>query len=294
MSTRAKLLILLLLVVAIAAGAIVNRGEGGDRETASTLGPETGEDFADPCARDELGLLEPGVLTIGAAGPSGLHWLASGGAEPEGFGPDIVRAVAEFMFFAPEELRWVDVSREDVLASGPQGVDFAVGQIVPTAELDETMDLTESYYDLEQAVLTRPGTELADGATLVELRESRLGAPAGPSHETVLAAIQPEEAVALYDTPQHALAGLRGGDVDAVLLDYPTALELCVRAKRESWRPVACRLRATSAGASPPRRGARCAPASPPQSRTSASRASTSRSPRPGSSRRRRRSSSSS
>ena len=226
MSTRAKVLILLLLVAAIAAGAIVNRGEGGDRETASTPAPEAGEDFADPCARDELGLLESGALTIGAAGPSGLPWLASGGAEPEGFEPDIVRAVAEFMLFAPEELHWVDVSRDDVLAAGPQGVDFAVGQIVPTSELDETMDFTESYYDLEQAVLTRPGTELADGATLAELRASRLGAPAGPSHDAVLAAIQPEEATALYDTPQDALAGLRGGDVDAVLIDYPTALEL--------------------------------------------------------------------
>jgi polar amino acid transport system substrate-binding protein len=225
-STRVKLLVLLLLVVAIGAGAIVNRGEGGGAEATSTPGPDAGEDFADPCTREELELLEPGVMTVGAAGPSALPWLAPGDPAPEGFEPGIVLAVAEFMHFAPEELRWVDVPREEVLAAGPEGVDFAVGQLVPTAELDATMDLTESYYDVEQAVLTRPGTALADGATLDELRESRLGAPAGPSHDTVLAAVRPGGEVVLYETPADALAGLRAGDVDAVLIDYPTALEL--------------------------------------------------------------------
>jgi polar amino acid transport system substrate-binding protein len=130
------------------------------------------------------------------------------------------------MHFAPEELRWVDVSREEVLTSGPEAVDFAVGLLVPTTELDETMDFTESYYDVEQAVVTRPGTTLADGATLDELRRSRLGAPAGPSHDAVLAAVQPDGEVVIYESPPDALAGLRAGDVDAVLIDYTTALEL--------------------------------------------------------------------
>jgi polar amino acid transport system substrate-binding protein len=88
------------------------------------------------------------------------------------------------------------------------------------------MDFTESYYDVEQAVVTRPGTTLADGATLDELRRSRLGAPAGPSHDAVLAAVQPDGEVVIYESPPDALAGLRAGDVDAVLIDYTTALEL--------------------------------------------------------------------
>ena len=179
MRTRVKLLVLLLLVAAIVAGAIVNRDEGGE-ETPTTPGAGAGEEFADACARDELELVEPGVLTIGAAGPSELPWLAAGDPAPDGFEPGIALAVAEFMHFAPGELRWVDVAREDVLASGPQGVDFALGQIVPTIELDETMDFTEWYYDVEQAVLVPETSELAAGVTLADLQEARLGAPAGP------------------------------------------------------------------------------------------------------------------
>jgi polar amino acid transport system substrate-binding protein len=223
--TRVKLLVLLLLVAAVVAGAIVNRDEGG-AEMPTTPGSEAGEELADACAKDELELVEPGVLTIGAAGPSGLPWLAAGDPAPEGFEPGIALAVGEFMFFAPEEVRWVDVAREDVLASGPQGVDLALGRIVPTAELEETMDFTEWYYDVEQAVLVPEGSELAAGATLAELREARLGAPAGPSHDAVLAAIQPSGETALFEGPEEALAALRDAEVDAVVIDYPTALDL--------------------------------------------------------------------
>ena len=224
MSTGLKLLILLLLVAAVVAGAIVNRDEGGGG--APTTPVAEGEDFADPCTRQELELVEPGVLTVGTAGPSSLPWLGEGRPAPEGFEPGIALAVAEFMLFAPDEVRWVDVSRADVLAAGPEGVDFALGRIVPSVELDETMDFTEAYYDVEQAVLVPEGSELAAGVTLGDLRRLRLGAPAGPSHDAVLAAIQPAGPTSLYDSPEAALAALEDGDVDAVLIDYPTALDL--------------------------------------------------------------------
>jgi len=224
-STRVKLLILLLLVAAIVAGAIVNRDDGGG-EVPTTPAAGAGEEFADACGKDELRLVEPGVLTIGAAGPSELPWLAAGDPAPEGFEPGIALAVAEFMHFEPAELRWVDVAREDVLAFGPQGVDFALGQILPTTELDETMDFTEWYYDVEQAVLVPAASDLAAGVTLADLGEARLGAPAGPSHDAVLAAVQPPGETALYESPDEALAGLREGEVDAVVIDYPTSLEL--------------------------------------------------------------------
>ena len=224
MSTRVKLLILLLLVAAIVLGAIVNRDEGS--ESAPTTPGPAGEEFADACGKDELELVEPGVMTIGAAGPSQLPWLAAGDPAPDGFEPGIALAVAEFMHFAPAELRWVDVAREDVLASGPDGVDFALGQILPTTELDETMDFTEWYYDVEQAVLVPSSSELAAGVTLADLREARLGAPAGPSHDAVLAAIDPPGETAVYESPAEALEALRDGEVDAVVIDYPTSLEL--------------------------------------------------------------------
>ena len=225
MSTRVKLLILGLLVAAIVVGAIVNRDEGGEA-APTTSGTGAGEEFADACGKDELELVEPGVLTIGAAGPSELPWLAAGDPTPEGFEPGIALAVAEFMHFAPAELRWVDVAREEVLASGPQEVDFALGQIVPTTELDESMDFTEWYYDVEQAVLVSASSDLAAGVTLADLREARLGAPAGPSHDAVLAAVQPPGETALYESPAEALGALRAGEVDAIVVDYPTSLEL--------------------------------------------------------------------
>jgi polar amino acid transport system substrate-binding protein len=224
-STRVKLLVLLLLVVAIGVGAIVNRDEGG-AETPTAPGPESGEALADPCTREELELVQPGVLTIGAAGPSQLPWLAPGEPAPEGFEPGIVLAVAEFMHFTPEELRWVDVSREEVLASGPQGADFVVGQLVPTAELDATMDFTEFYYDVEQAVLVPAGSGLAEAPTVAQLREARLAAPEGPSLDAVLAAIEPSGETVVAESPTEALEALRAGEVDGAVIDYPTALQL--------------------------------------------------------------------
>ena len=179
-----------------------------------------------PVREDELDLVEPGVLTIGAAGPSELPWLAPDGPAPEGFEPGVALAVAEFMHFAPGELRWVDVSRADVLASGPRGVDFALGQLAPTVALDEAMDFTEPYYDVEQAVLVRESSVLAAGVTLGDLRQAAVGAPAGPSHDAVLSVIQPTGETAVFDGTDEAVAALRDGDVDALVVDYPTALEL--------------------------------------------------------------------
>ena len=170
--------------------------------------------------------MEPGALTIGAAGPSALPWLAPGDPAPEGFEPGIASAVAEFMHFLPGELRWVDVSREDVLAAGPQGVDFALGQLEPTIALDETMDFTEPYYDVEQAVVVREMSVLATGVTLADLRRAAVGAPSGPSHDAVLSVIQPGGETAVFDGTDEAVAALKDGDVDVLVIDYPTALEL--------------------------------------------------------------------
>jgi polar amino acid transport system substrate-binding protein len=204
-------------------------------ETEPTAGP-TGESPAtDPCAKENLNLLTPGQLTIGTDNPAFPPWFAGGTPEGspweindpatgKGFESAVAYAVAERMGFTPEEVVWVEVPFNQSFRPGAKDFDFDINQISFRPARDQAVDFSDSYYDVNQAVVAVGGTPIADVTTVAELQGFELGAPIGTtSFEVIETVVQPESDPAVFDTLNDAVTALENGQVDGVVADLPTA-----------------------------------------------------------------------
>ena len=180
-----------------------------------------------PCSPDQLQTLEPGTLTAGTGPRVDEPWMTNDDpANGEGFESAVAYAVAEKLGYGQEDLTWVRVPFDAALQPGDQPFDFAIDQFGITDEHRQTVDMSAPYYTVAQAVLTTTGSA-ADGAEdLGDLRALRLGAPVGPALDTLRGAIHPAGEPVVFDDPSAATRALEAGEVDAIVVDLPTAFTL--------------------------------------------------------------------
>ena len=189
----------------------------------------------DRCATENLPLLTPGQLTIGTDNPAFPPWFEGGTPEGspweindpstgEGFESAVAYAVAERMGFGPDQIVWVEVPFAQSFKPGPKDFDFDINQISYVPRRDQAVDFSDSYYDVNQALVAVAGTPIADATTVAELQGYTLGAPVGTtSFDYIESNIQPAEDPAVYDTLNDAVRALENGQVDGVVVDLPTA-----------------------------------------------------------------------
>ncbi|MGH3023699.1 MAG: transporter substrate-binding domain-containing protein [Gaiellaceae bacterium] len=231
-----KLLTLLLFVAVLGVAA----GCGGDDdedepEAAPTGAADTGAaEEPDPCAPDQLTLVNEGVLTIGTDNPAfppwfqdaeGAPWDPTGEPTQQGYEAAVAYAVAEELGFTAEQVEWVVVPFAAAFRPGPKDFDFDINQISYLPQRDEAVDFSDSYYDVEQAVVVLKNSEFADATTLAELSGARLGAQVGTtSYDAIVNTIQPDPEPSVYDRNDDAVNALRNGQIDGIVVDYPTSL----------------------------------------------------------------------
>jgi polar amino acid transport system substrate-binding protein len=189
----------------------------------------------DRCATENLALLTPGQLTIGTDNPAFPPWFEGGTPEGspweindpstgEGFESAVAYAVAERMGFGPDQVVWVEVPFAQSFKPGPKDFDFDINQISYVPRRDQAVDFSDSYYDVNQALVALGGTPIADATTVAELQGYTLGAPVGTtSFDYIESNIQPTEDPAVYDTLNDAVRALENGQVDGIVVDLPTA-----------------------------------------------------------------------
>jgi polar amino acid transport system substrate-binding protein len=187
------------------------------------------------CEKDGLNLLEPGQLTIGTDNPAFPPWFEGGTPEDsswkindpatgEGFESAVAYAVAGELGFADDEVVWVEVPFNQSFKPGPKDFDFDINQISYGARRDQAVDFSESYYDVNQALVAVEGNAIADATSLADLQEAKLGAPIGTtSYDYIVNNIQPSEDPGVYDTLNDSISALENGQVDGIVVDLPTA-----------------------------------------------------------------------
>jgi polar amino acid transport system substrate-binding protein len=195
-------------------------------EDEPTTGAETpGESPGAECAPDNLQTLTPGTLTIATDEPVFEPWFVDDDpANGQGFEGAIAAALAEQMGFTPDQVEWVRVPFNAAIQPGPKEFDFDINEFSITDERRQAVDFSAPYYDVTQAVIALEGTPAADATSLADLAEVTLGAQVGT---TSLAAIedvvQPTTQPAVYNTNDEAKLALTNGQIDALVLDLPTA-----------------------------------------------------------------------
>ena len=179
----------------------------------------------DSSAPAEDAYITPGKLTF-ATGETAYEPYVIGDdpASGEGFEAALAYAVAEKLGFAPEDVEWVRTSFESAIAPGPKNFDINVQQYTITDERKQAVDFSSPYFEASQGVVALEGGA-ADGVDSIEgLKGLVLGAMAGSTSATTIEeAIAPDVEPQLYNSNEDAVAALTANQIDAIVLDLPTA-----------------------------------------------------------------------
>jgi polar amino acid transport system substrate-binding protein len=182
--------------------------------------PDTGP----TCSKDSLRTMTAGKLTFATDEPVYQPWyLDNDPTSGKGFESAVAYAVAEYLGYARADVVWNRVPFNAAIQPGKKDFDANLTEFSITEERRQAVDFSAPYYDVAQAVVTIDSSPAAAVTSLAELRGVKLGAQVGTTSYDAAVGIAPEEEVAVYNTNDEAKAALTAGQIDALVLDLPTA-----------------------------------------------------------------------
>lgn len=142
----------------------------------------------------------------------------------QGFEGAVAFEVAERLGFTDDDVRFVPIGYRESLAPGDKDFDFALRQIPYGTTRAESVDFSVGYLDVHQGLISVRGSPIADAASLEDLRDATLGAPAGTTGLTYLEdTIRPSVRPVVFGDLGAAVRGLERGRVDGIVTDLPSA-----------------------------------------------------------------------
>ena len=177
------------------------------------------------CEPGSLPTLTAGTLTIGTDQPVYPPWYVDDDpANGQGFEGAVAYAIAEELGYPRERVTWARVPFNAAIQPGPKSFDLNLTEFSITDERRQAVDFSTPYYDVRQAIVALNGNRFAGATTIAELKEARLGAQVGTtSYQAIEQQIQPSTPIAVFNTNDDAKLALTAGQVDAIVVDLPTA-----------------------------------------------------------------------
>ena len=180
---------------------------------------------AGACTKDSMKTLSKGTITFGTDQPAYPPWFVDDDpANGKGFESAVAYAVAAKLGYAKEDVKWVRVPFNAAIAPGPKTFDANLNEFSITDERKQAVDFSSPYFDVTQAVVTVKSSPAAQAKSLAGLTGLKLGAQVGTTSYTAAKALDP--AVAVFNNNDDAKAALSSGQLDALVLDLPTAFEV--------------------------------------------------------------------
>ncbi|SDK02081.1 ABC transporter substrate-binding protein [Nonomuraea jiangxiensis] len=209
---------MLLAIGALAAAAVACAPVD---DTATTAAPSA----STACTKDQLQLVNAGKLTIGTDKPAYEPWFKDDDpSNGQGFESAVAFAVAGELGFDRTEVQWNVVKFDSAFAPGDKQFDFDVNQVSITPERAKAVDFSKGYYTVKQAVVAVEGSKFAGAKSLAELKDAKIGVQVGTtSLNAVKSVIQPAQEPNVYNEQIDAVNALKNKQVDALIVDLPTA-----------------------------------------------------------------------
>jgi polar amino acid transport system substrate-binding protein len=201
--------------------------------SSSSNSASSGTGSSNSCAKADLNLVNAGQLTVGTdnpafppwfGGPEKSPWKVSDPRSGQGFESAVAYAVAGKLGFAKNEVKWIVVPFNTSFAPGPKKFDFDINEISYTPARANVVAFSDSYYNVNQAVVAKRGTKIATAQSTADLQHYKLGAQIGTtSYQYIKEFIKPSQQPAVFDTNDAAVASLKNGQIDGLVVDLPTA-----------------------------------------------------------------------
>lgn len=191
------------MLVLAACGSDDDSGDSGNSTTASSA-------FSSE-------LITDGTLVVGSDTPYPPFEF---GKAPnyEGFDVDIVNAVADQLGLTP---KIQDTSFDTIFTDLAQGkFDMVASASTITPDRQKTVNFSDPYYSAQQALLVPPGSDIK---TVEDLAGKTVAAQDGTTGKAYGEDETDASSVQGYPNGPAAIAALKGGQVDATIIDQPVA-----------------------------------------------------------------------
>lgn len=177
------------------------------------------------CPQGKLATKTSGRLTIATDEPAYEPWFKDDKpANGKGFESAVAYAVAKQLGYTRSAVVWQSVPFNKAFAPGEKTFDFDINQVSISAERKKAVDFSSGYYDVRQAVIALKDSKAAKATGIADLKGLKLGAQVGTtSLDYITDVVQPKQQAAVYAKNDQAKSALKNGQVDAIVVDLPTA-----------------------------------------------------------------------
>lgn len=203
-------------------------GSDEESDTTASTSAAAASNKAAACEKGSLKLVNDGQLTVATDKPAYPPYFEDDDpANGRGFESAVAFAIAKQLGFAENEVKWVVEPFNSSYAPGPKRFDFDVNQISITPARERAVDFSSPYYTAPQAVVALSDSDAAKARSLSDLKDAQLGVQIGTtSLDAATRSIEPSKQPKVFNDSNDVVRALKQGQVDAVLVDLPTAFFL--------------------------------------------------------------------
>lgn len=132
--------------------------------------------------------------------------------------------MAKELGFDKADVVWQSVPFNKAFAPGEKTFDFDINQVSVSDERKKAVDFSSGYYDVRQAVIALKDSEAAKATGIADLKKLHLGAQVGTTSLNYIDdVVKPTQDAAAYSKNDQAKSALKNGQIDAIVVDLPTA-----------------------------------------------------------------------
>lgn len=175
----------------------------------------------------ELTTFTAGKLTIATGQPAFEPWVIDDDpSSGKGFESAVAYAVADKLGFAHDDVVWVRSTFDSAIAPGAKDWDLNIQQFSVTDERKQAVDFSSPYYTTTQAVVTTSSSPAAAATSIAALKDQTVGVAAATTSYTAAAEKLGTAKLSVFNSNDDAVAALQSGQIDAIVVDLPTAFYL--------------------------------------------------------------------
>jgi polar amino acid transport system substrate-binding protein len=214
-------------MVALAATAAAGLAACGSSTAPSAGGAPASSASTASCTYNSIQseLYQRGVLTVATDKPAYPPWFEGyNPANGRGYESAVAYDIAAQLGFKASQVHWAYEPFDASYAPGPKKFDFDINEISYTPQRAQAVSFSNSYYDVQQALVALKGTPIATKHTPAELKSYVYGDQIGTtSLQFITGQIQPTAQPKVFSTLNDVKQALQDHQIAALVTDTPTA-----------------------------------------------------------------------
>jgi polar amino acid transport system substrate-binding protein len=170
-------------------------------------------------------LYQHGVLTVATDKPAYPPWFEDNDpANGKGYESAVAYAIAKQLGFTTSQVHWAYEPFNASYSPGPKKFDFDINEISYTPQRATAVTFSDSYYDVDQALVALKNTPIAAHHTPADLKGYIFGDQVGTTSLAFInSAIQPTSRPKIFQTLNDVKESLQTHQIAALVTDTPTA-----------------------------------------------------------------------